>query len=147
MDSKPENDVDADPPPLILHAVLLNDNGSEFVRWVRPALVKHIDEYVVSPDPVTQDALCLFIVSVLGDTLEPPVPAGITRVEAFAVNNIGGVKQGCLFDVDPVFDHTVITIAASTNYVLERLTFNLDTHVQLFDTLAKHKGKRKRLVE
>lgn len=147
MDTVPENDVDADPAPLILHALILNDNGSEVLRWVRPGLVKHIDGDVVSPDPITQDALCLFVVSPLGDTLEPPIPAGIVRVEAFAVNNIGGVKQGCLFDVDSSFDHTVITLASSSNYVLERLTFNLNTHVQLFDTLAKHKGKRKRLVE
>lgn len=147
MDTVPENDVDGDPVPLILHALILNDNGSEVLRWVRPELVKHIDSDVVSPYPITQDALCVFVVSPLGDTLEPPIPAGISRVEAFAVNSIGGVKQGCLFDVDTVFDHTVIVLSSSTNYVLERLTYKLNTHVQLFDTLTKHKGKRKRLVE
>ena len=147
VDTHPENDVDADPAPFIMHAVILNDDGVEVVRWVRAELVPYIGDAVVSPDPVTQDAICVFVLSAAGDTLAPPIPAGIARVEAFAVNNRGGVKQGCLFDVDGGgFDHEVIVLPMTPNYVLERLTYNLNTHIQLFDTLDKHKGKRKRLA-
>lgn len=145
MDSEPASDPDGDPAPVRLQAAIIRDNGVEVIRWVRPELVDYIDAIAIIDPAETQDCICVFSMSPDGELLKPPFSSGIKRIEAFSVNERGGVKQGCFFDVKTSFVHSVLDIPISDNVVLERLCYDLDLHYTLFSNSGKHTGRRKHL--
>ena len=146
VDTNPEKDPDATVPVLLVHAGLIFDSGLTVMRWVRPELEPYIGDLIVPPVDPDDDVICVYGLSVLGDLLEPPLTNTIDRIEAFAVNSRGGVKQGCMCVVDGATVRTTEVIPGTPNYVLEKLCYTLGAHVQLFDSPVKHIGKRKILA-
>lgn len=143
-DSRPDKE-ETNPVPILVQAALINEDGVVLTRWVKPELEPYIGAMVDDVDPVSEpDILCIFAMSPNGDLLEAETTAGVATVEAFAVNGLGGVKQGCLLTVTQR-DRDVLVIPATTNYKLERVCWDLNTHTVLYDNTEKHKGKRARL--
>lgn len=139
VDSDPTKDPDRDPAPYLIHGALIMDDGVQTMRWVRPQLESYIGS-LVDPGAET-DVLCVYAITPTGNTLNTGDTAGIKRVEAFALSDHSAVKVGCYMEVT-VRDHDQLVIPATSNYKLERLCYDLTTHVVLFDSIGKRKGRR-----
>lgn len=145
VDGAPEKDVDVAIPPLRIHGGHIQDSGAEYFRWCRGELEQFIGDQVTTPYDAATDAFCIFTLSDEGDILLDASTAAVTRIEAFGVNRIGGVKRGIFATVVGNPQHSVLSLPATDNYVLERLCYRLASSVTLFDSVSKHRGKRKRL--
>jgi len=142
VDSQPEKDDVSFPVPILIQGAQIHESGNVTVRWVRPQLEPYIGALVDLVDTSNEpDVICVYALSPDGNSLKPPVSTNVARIEAFAVSTIGAVKIGCMMDVWMRM-HDELVLPTTTNYVLERLCFDLNSHVQLFNSVDKLVGKR-----